>query len=364
MGTTRQYRLSTNSAIVSGIVSAAVGVIKQTLKTFAGAVALYVAALSSPSALAAPASFSEMILLGDSLSDTGNTEFRFGGPNPALGSAIGYGTNGRFSNGLVWHEYLAPELGLAPALNSEGGNGRKNYAFGGAQVNSLGGPTAGLFSQLDLFAADLGGAAADENALYVTWIGANDVRAAAATPTDFTPALTASLNGLFDTINNLAALGAKTFLIPNLPDIGQIPEFVGGPAATNASNATAFWNQGLKNRIASLASATDLDLIYVDIFSAFNNIVADPAGSGFTDASTPCRSVDLVSFAEIACADVDTRVFWDQIHPTTAGHAQTAGFALAAIEDFFAARVPTPPTIALLFMGLCCMRRLSAAQRA
>lgn len=351
MGTTKQYRLSV------------FGSINQTLKTLAGPVAFCVAVAFAPVALAGPVSFTKMVLLGDSLSDTGNNELRFGGPNPVLGGVIGFGTNGRFSNGPVWHEYLAPQLGLAPALNSESGDGRKNYAFGGAQVNSLGGPTAGLFSQFDLFESDLNGAAADENALYVTWIGANDVQAAAITPTDFSVALTASLNGLFDTINNLAALGAKTFLIPNLPDIGRIPAFAGGPAAANASSATAFWNQGLESRIASLASASDLDLIYVDIFSAFNNIVDDPAGSGFTDASTPCRSVNMITFAEIACAEVDTSLFWDTIHPTTVGHAQAADFALTAIDEFYAARVPNPPTIALLFVGLFSMRRLCAAQR-
>jgi hypothetical protein len=50
------------------------------------------------------------------LSDTGNTrsEVPFG-DLPPVATVAGYGSNGRFSNGPLWHEYLSANLGISTA---------------------------------------------------------------------------------------------------------------------------------------------------------------------------------------------------------------------------------------------------------
>ena len=67
---------------------------------------------------------------------------------------------------------------------------------------------------------NLGGAAADPNALYFVWGGANDLR-------DITQAAFAfasTISHLTGIVGSLYQLGARNFLLPNLPDIGLTPE--------------------------------------------------------------------------------------------------------------------------------------------
>ena len=70
-----------------------------------------------------------IVSFGDSLSDVGNDYLGSGGVQPA--PAADY-YHGHFSNGPIWLEYLAKDLGIAaptPALA-----GGTDYAFGGAQT--------------------------------------------------------------------------------------------------------------------------------------------------------------------------------------------------------------------------------------
>lgn len=70
-----------------------------------------------------------IVSFGDSLSDVGNTSIGSGGSQPAP-TADYY--QGRFSNGPVWVESLAKDLGVpVPTASLAGGTG---YAFGGAQT--------------------------------------------------------------------------------------------------------------------------------------------------------------------------------------------------------------------------------------
>ena len=102
---------------------------------------------STPTPVPSPA-FTQIVLFGDSLSDTGNVRNR---TNAKTGGAIDYPShtfnysNGRFTNDNatdpssntyagVWHEQLALTFpGLPAATYSLGGG--TNYAFGGATTN-------------------------------------------------------------------------------------------------------------------------------------------------------------------------------------------------------------------------------------
>ncbi len=179
-------------------------------------------------ALAQAQPYSNLYVFGDSLSDTGNDLIvTFGGvPSPAY--YAGGGVTGRFSNGLNYADHLAAGLGLGPLLPSEGGG--SNYAFGGARMNSVQvglPPTALSFNQQ---LADYEGdhALADPDALYVLWIGANDLRdgltlAALGNPTAVSVAINTVLTGLGGAIQNLAGRGATHFLVPNMPDLSLTP---------------------------------------------------------------------------------------------------------------------------------------------
>lgn len=185
--------------------------------------------------------YSDLIIFGDSLSDTGNvlaltTAFT---PNPF---PVYPAAPGRFSNGPVWTEVLAAGLGLpagaqpanllftGAAVVPIGAPGGGNYAYGGARTGLGGsaGATTGLFGQLiNWNGAPFGTTltrAADPDALYVLMAGANDLRDARSTG-DATLVADAASN-VVNAMALLAQAGARHFLISNLPDLGKTPEAV------------------------------------------------------------------------------------------------------------------------------------------
>ena len=148
---------------------------------------------------AAPA-FTQIVVFGDSLSDTGNVRAR---TNSKSGGTIDYPSrtfnysNGRFTNDNatnpssptyagVWHEQLARTFLAMPASTFSLGGGT-NYAFGGATTNNgthndvVVSPP--FFGDVTITIDDMGkqiddylaAHPVDPNALYVVWGGGNDL---------------------------------------------------------------------------------------------------------------------------------------------------------------------------------------------
>ena len=155
--------------------------------------ALAVAALAlTPSPASA---FDELVVFGDSLSDTGNA--------------------GRFSNGPVWVEGVANGLGLSVRPSEAGGT---NYAIGGARLDPASGPTS-LPAQMQ---RHLEGSRLSRKRLYIVYGGGNDLIAAAlgAAGDQLVDRAVEALRGM---LFRLAERGATDVLVPNLPDVGMTP---------------------------------------------------------------------------------------------------------------------------------------------
>ena len=101
-------------------------------------------------------------------------------------------------------------------------------AFSGAKTDSH--PNApennpemyGFRWQIDTYIDSIGNGSADEDALYIIWIGGNDLL----NITDPASAGSVILNAVTNIslgINALAGAGAKNFLIINMPDLGKTP---------------------------------------------------------------------------------------------------------------------------------------------
>jgi outer membrane lipase/esterase len=175
-------------------------------------------------------SFTALVAFGDSLSDTGNA--------------------GRFSNGPVWVEHLAKSLGLPLRPSRAGGT---NHAVGGARA--VGGPNE-LRAQVRGYLAERGGSA-DPRALYTVWAGGNDLLAAGfASGPDTAGRAAAAAVG--EAVAALGAAGARTVLVPNLPDIGITPalQAVGPAAAAQARRRSLAYDDALAQVLDRVAAAT------------------------------------------------------------------------------------------------------------
>lgn len=189
---------------------------------------------------ATAASFNDLVIFGDSLSDNGNAAYIFENfpdiipadlpaPKPPL-----Y-TSGRYTNGPdvtpgtahqgTWVEQLAAMLGLAdptpglpnflnPALPA--GN---NLAVAGADTND--GSPVSIANMVSTYLSTQPGGVSDTS-LYVLFGGANDLFRA----TDPVAAAQSAVASIFADVQALHDAGAGTFLVPNLPDLGTTPRAV------------------------------------------------------------------------------------------------------------------------------------------
>jgi len=323
--------------------------------------------------------FSQMVVFGDSLSDTGNV-------SSTAASVAGFKeSNGRFTsdttssppsaNAGVWHEELAAQLDIQPAIAASY-NGQ-NWATGGAETGE------GLQSGLAWFAGlrNVGQQIVDffgqpkvfpSNTLYTIWAGGNDLIDAAdsaQTKLDATLGLvqpgihafeaTAAIavTNITTYINQLISDGsssAKFIIWPNLPELDQIPHAQG---AYNGLLSTKDWgydasvNAALADAVQTFNTDWALELgqlqrnnpnvtFYgLDVHSLFNEMLNGTyPGYSFSNVTTeawPDATLGLVTNA-------DTYLFWDGMHPTEKAHELLGDAAAADITSGPVATMTTP----------------------
>ncbi len=257
--------------------------------------------------------FERIYVFGDSLSDTGNV---FKATEGVIPPSPPY-RQGRFSNGPVWVEYLASELGSKPQTI--------NFAFGGAttgvaKTSNLDGTLQipGLLSQVRDFTAAHPNAS--PSALYIVWAGANDYLGDTTSPA-------VPLDNLSKAVRTLAAAGAHNILVVNLPDLGQLPATRNRSSASTLTRLTQAHNSGLFKILDRLSQslAPEINLTLLDVNALFNQAIAEPGRLGFTNATAPCLDSSVV------CGTPDKFLFWDSLHPTTAAHRALGILALGAL---------------------------------
>ena len=309
-------------------------------------------ALSALPVSVSAASFSELIVMGDSLSDSGNialvtapafqpVPFRTGDLIPDLAYE-----NGRFTNGSTWVETLATSLGLdaSPSLN-----GGTNWAFGGARTGPFGTvfPTPpSLLDQFGAFQLSTGGVAPSD-ALYVVWGGSINLIFDAAVQKQTgddagaTATISQSVSDITTIVEGLTTAGAVNVLVPNSTNLGLTPLATSGaPGLDTVSTAVSLeFNALLSDALTEFSTNPALNLIAVDVFEFSNSIVAAPGSFGLTNVDDPCVTLTSV------CINPDEFFFYDGIHPTATIHTQFAQLVRRQIET-----VPEPS--GLLGMGL------------
>lgn len=341
---------------------------------------------------AAAATFSKMYVFGDSLSDPGNifnaTEAinrlplapnLFNLP-PVLPPSPPY-FEGRYSNGLIWADYLAQDLGISltrstdlsvlgrrfplslvsssvtlidgqpavsPYFQGNLPENSVNFAFGGAQTGltgagEFGNLIPGVLQQVDWFTDDLDGELADSDALYIVWGGPNDYQ------TVDNPNPVTSVSNIATAVSSLFSVGARNFLVPNLPDLGKTARALSlGTVESNRLTTLSVTHNALLDATLSNLSQTlpSSNLVSLDVFSIFNSAIANPGQFGLTNVTEACLDTSTL----IPCQNPNEYLFWDGIHPTTVAHNYLGEFALAALmpapAPIAASRIP-PESVAL-----------------
>ena len=298
---------------------------------------------ASPTAAPTPnPTFSQIIVFGDSLSDTGNvrdrTDSKTGGTVEFPSGTFNY-SDGRWTNSSdtdpgsptyvgVWHEQLARTfLNIPVATYSLSGG--SNYAFGGATTNDGTHEetvvSTDIFGDVTITIDDMGkqmddylaSHAIDPNALYVVWGGGNDLF-----NDDSAANVTATAARATALMERLAHAGAKFIMVPNIPPLGLIPKYANDPAKQRSLSAAATdYREQLKANltasISDLAAQGITPTIYpVDAWTNTIRVMTYPEVYGFLDIRNVARGD--------AAANPDDFLFWDEKHPTTAGHYQTA----------------------------------------
>ena len=287
------------------------------------------------------------VVFGDSLSDPGNAFVLLRDveipPFDSLIPDAPYARGGlHFSNGPTWVEQLSvrehalPSAGPAlfiPLVFS-------NYAVGGARARREG--PFDLSTQVGLFVNDFRGLGPSD-ALYVVFVGGNDLRDALAALAQDSTFLTslgivqAAVFAIGDNLRTLHAAGARRFLVPNAPDISLAPavRLLGSDAQDAARFLVAQFNGGLELTLRGVEAGLGVGIVRLDVFGMLNQIVAAPGAFGLTEVTLPCIAVGVRVRA--FCATPGTFLFWDGLHPTVAGHRILAERAAAALGAAVAA---------------------------
>jgi phospholipase/lecithinase/hemolysin len=306
---------------------------------------LFVTALATFACMAGPVLAEgqpqEVTVFGDSLSDPGNV-FALTGtvshtPYAVIPSAP-YTTGGlHFSNGKTWIEQRpAGDVNAqssGPAYQVRGVF--TNYAVGGARARpASGGLLQGdLTVQVQNYLADFGGAARPE-ATHVIFIGGNDIRDAleAGGGAASFAILNAAVTAVATNIQTLYFAGATRFVVVNGPDVGLVPAVrLFGPTAQAAATAlSAGYNAGLAAAVTSLSAGLPaIHIVLVDLFGFLDDVVANAGKYGLTDVTDMCIIPGVMGNAK--CSNPNDYLFWDGIHPTSAGHALLADLIGAAL---------------------------------
>jgi phospholipase/lecithinase/hemolysin len=284
-------------------------------------------------------------VFGDSLSDNGNSgvissnaaSFPPIFPPPPYNGA-------RFSNGKVAAEYLWQAFNPSGPTLQASLQGGTNFAVGGATSGvenfiqysdfpiapALKAAYAGRGNawQLDQF----GSPSFDpDTSLFMVWmfpndpftffangglgVGTFDGNTSPAGPAAIVPTAVSNIIG---SILELAGKGARNFLVPNTPDLGLIPEFIGTGLQGTFSDLSDKFNTELALKLDELsASRPDLDIVSFQVDDLLAEVRTNPGAYGFSNVTQRC----LANIAATPCSNPETYLFWDGTHPTTAGHS-------------------------------------------
>jgi len=300
--------------------------------------------------------YNKLFVFGDSLSDTGNVAFLTAPSGFSIPPASRY-YQGRFSNGPIAAEMLMQSLEiegeLQPilALNPEKLSLKNshhqaiNLAFAGSETgfrNSVLGQfdVPGLLGQVAMFGVIKMNAKPMEDSLAFIWSGGNDY---------FNQYFTGNavsadrvVGNIKKAIKFLYRSGIRHFMVPNLPDVGDVPiahilaQLNGdNNIPANLSALTLEHNYKLELVLNKLSRLRGIKIHRVDAYSiakkeiAPNDIFPGPASDCLYRPDISPAICTAVPF-ELG----DGLIFWDETHTSTQVHQLFAEEFSRVLDDY------------------------------
>ncbi|CAF0866183.1 unnamed protein product [Adineta steineri] len=247
--------------------------------------------------------FENIIIFGDSNSDTGNV-FKLSNYTWPLSPPY---YHGRFCNDRNWVDQLQV-------------NGIKNYAYGSAttdnvqvqgytKFNTLLVP--GVNQQIDKYFNEYNSnIISSQKTLHIIWAGGNNVI--------FNPALPIPdiVNNLTNLVTKLCENNAKYVLIFNQVPAQYIPDALTIANASILAQMTAGFNYFITSNLHTIQQAHTQASIYIfDVYSLILKVITQNTGY-FADTTNSCwNSVNATTVIE-NCQDPNKNVFLDNAHFT------------------------------------------------
>ena len=299
-------------------------------------------------AFAQSADYSNLIIFGDSISDTGNAAI--------LDLPFPFYEN-RISDGPIAVDLIANALGLS-SERSEHLVGREvgfNYAVVGGNIE--GSEPEDMNQQVNAY-LDRVNQQAEPDALYVLIMGGNDLRETRGITDPFvaTQRISFAVAELERQIERLVTAGARAFFVTNGPNVGRIPETLERvPSDPNivarAEDYVRQYNALFEQTMAPFRQRSDLSFVTFDFFEAFENLLDNGTSLGFRNTTEGCFDIDSLSI-ELECLifGFESRVFFDSVHPSSATSLIIGNQMIAALPSLPLPEQPTdmPATTIIL----------------
>ncbi|KAK2043437.1 hypothetical protein LZ31DRAFT_585275 [Colletotrichum somersetense] len=264
-----------------------------------------------------PPAFSSIVVFGDSFSDNGNGSARVS--NSTWPTDLYY--DGRFSDGIVWPEYVARNFLVQGYTGAGGTIAVPSVHDQVATFLSETMPQGQAFSDLDPTALN--------SPLFVLFAGANDIL--------FDPNISASqtYQALFQAGTELqAAYDTAKVLTISPPDLSKLPYgfYVDTPTKRQLQSFINLLGELLR-RPRFAAANVDLRMLFEEFeyYAAPQTYGFHPLGKYGSCLAGAYGETTNVTM----CEDAASLVYWDEYHPTTQTHSWIAQEVLGVLGGPF-----------------------------
>ena len=139
-------------------------------------------------------------------------------------------------------------------------------------------------------------------------------------------------------MTSLYQAGGRYFLVPNLPPLGDKPNYRTNQKYREEANAFVMkYNPLLEAKLDQLQSLVGITIMRFDTHKLFTAVIANKSTYKLTNVPDAAFSPDYSTHGGSVGPNPDQYLFWDTTHPTRVGHEIVAESIYDVIQKTLAA---------------------------